>query len=48
MGKEMRHHRDEKKKPAHSIKEKRALKHEKRMHRQEHQFEIHTPENLSL
>jgi hypothetical protein len=39
MGKELKHRRDEKKKPLMSIKERRAMKHEKRQHRQEHQFD---------
>lgn len=49
MGKEMKHRRDEKKKPQLSIKEKRARKQEKRMQRQEHQFDVHTPpENQNM
>ncbi len=36
MSKEIKHHRDEKKKPKMTLKEKRAKKHEKREHKHEH------------
>lgn len=38
MSKELKHRRDEKKKPTMSLKERRAKKQEKKMQRQEHQF----------
>lgn len=36
MSKEGKHRREERKKAKHSLKEKRALKNEKRHHKQEH------------
>lgn len=36
MAKESRHHRDERKKPTMTLKERRAKKHEKRAQKHEH------------
>lgn len=36
MSKETKHRKDERKKPALSLKEKRARKHEKQQHKHEH------------
>lgn len=36
MAKESKHRRDERKKPTLSLKEKRAKKHEKKRHKEEH------------
>lgn len=36
MSKEMKHHRDQRKKPTMSLKERRAKKHEKKQHKEEH------------
>lgn len=43
MSKEMKHRRDEKKKPQMSLKERRARKLEKKVHRQDHHVDIHNP-----
>jgi len=39
MSKESKHRREDRKKPAHTLKEKRALKHEKRQHQHEHRID---------
>jgi hypothetical protein len=39
MSKEFKHHKKDKKKPTMTLKERRAKKHEKRLHRQEHQID---------
>ena len=40
MAKESKHRKDVRKKPSMTLKERRAKKHEKRMHKQEHQFHL--------
>lgn len=44
MVKESKHHKESKKKPSMSLKEKRAKKHEKKHHKEEHQIDMHIPE----
>lgn len=44
MSKEFKHRRDEKKKPAMSLKERRAKKHEKRQQKMEHRIDEHVVE----
>ncbi len=39
MGKEMKHRRDDKKKPTMSLKERRAKKHEKKLQKHEHRID---------
>ena len=39
MSKEFKHKRSDRKKPTLSLKERRAKKHEKRMHKQEHHID---------
>lgn len=46
MAKESKHRKDERKKPTLSLKEKRARKHEKRMHKEEHRILEEHPENI--
>lgn len=42
MAKESKHHKDQRKKPTMSLKERRAKKHEKKQHKQEHFIETDT------
>jgi hypothetical protein len=44
MAKESKQRRNEKKKPTMSLKERRARKHEKRMHKEEHRIDEHVVE----
>jgi hypothetical protein len=39
MARETKHRKDQKKKPLLSLKERRAKKHEKKLHKAEHQIE---------
>lgn len=45
MSKEFKNRKDQKKKPQHSLKERRALKHEKKMHKgEDHKVDSFIPE----
>lgn len=41
MAKESKHRKDERKKPSMTLKERRAKKHEKRLHKPEHRVDEH-------
>lgn len=40
MAKESKHRKDVRKKPSMTLKERRAKKHEKKLHKQEHQIHL--------
>lgn len=44
MGKELKHRKDQKKKPLMTLKERRAKKHEKQQHKHDHQIEGFVPD----
>ena len=44
MSKDSKNRREERKKPSLSLKERRARKHEKKLHKQEHRIEERLPE----